>query len=71
VLVERFAAYANLMTYLLLLEKENQLIVEFRSLFISAYQQLKAASKASFSLLDVFDLRSFIVRTLEGPIMLD
>jgi len=53
--VERFAAYADLMTYPLLSEEENRPIVEFRSLFISAYRQLEAASKASFSLSDVFD----------------
>lgn len=53
--VERYAAYADLMTYPLLSEEQNRPIVEFRSLFISAYRQLEAASKASFSLSKVFD----------------
>ena len=53
--MERFAAYADLMTYPLLSEEENRPIVEFRNLFINAYRQLEAASKARVLLSDVFD----------------
>ena len=74
VLVERFAAYADLMTYPLLSEEENRPIVESgtcSSVHIDNLRQHRKRVFRSRTSLTQLCLRSSIVGTLGCPIMLD